>query len=131
MSLDLEHHHDRSILPLWSVASDRLADKTTLPSSIGSKRMSSLRTTALRGVLLGLALAVAGPALADDTPTTAGAVDRLKGLTNEAIGSAKRGVGNLTEDEDLKAEGRAQKLRGQAQQERGKVKDTIENAIDK
>ncbi|SFL85385.1 CsbD family protein [Methylorubrum salsuginis] len=93
--------------------------------------MSRLRTSALRGALLGLALAAAAPALADDTPTTAGAVDRLKGLGNEAIGSAKRGVGNLTDDEDLKAEGRAQKLRGQAQQEKGKAKDTVENALDK
>ncbi len=47
------------------------------------------------------------------------------------MGSAKRGVGNLTDDEQLKAEGRAQKLRGQALEERGKVKDTIENALDK
>ncbi len=71
--------------------------------------MSRMRVAALTGALL--TLAVATPALADDTPTTAGAVDRLKGLTNEAVGAAKRGVGNLTEDEDLKAEGRAQKLR--------------------
>ncbi|MBN4097384.1 MULTISPECIES: CsbD family protein [Methylobacterium] len=91
--------------------------------------MSSTRKTALRGALLGLALA--GPALADDTPTTAGAVDRLKGLANEAVGGAKRGVGNLTDDEALKAEGRDQKLRGQAQQERGKAKDAVENALDK
>lgn len=77
-----------------------------------------------------LALALAGPACADDTPTTAGAVDRLKGLTNEAIGSAKRGVGNLTEDEALKAEGRAQKLREQAEQGRGRAKDVRENALD-
>ncbi|WP_342151450.1 CsbD family protein [Methylorubrum sp. SB2] len=93
--------------------------------------MSSLRTSALRGALLGLALAAAAPALADDTPTTAGAVDRLKGLGNEALGSAKRGVGNLTGNEQLKAEGREQKLRGQAQQEQGKAKDTVENALDK
>lgn len=93
--------------------------------------MSSPRLSALRGALLGLALAAAAPALADDTPTTAGAIDRLKGLGNEAIGSAKRGVGNLTDDEELKAEGRAQKLRGQVQQEKGKAKDTIENALDK
>ncbi|MGC5779387.1 CsbD family protein [Methylobacterium sp. NFXW15] len=91
--------------------------------------MRTLRTAAFRVALIGIALT--GSAFADDTPTTAGAVDRLKGLANEAVGSAKRGVGNLTEDEDLKADGRAQKLRGQAQQERGKVKDTIENAIDK
>ncbi len=91
--------------------------------------MRTLRTAAFRAALIGIALT--GSAVADDTPTTAGAVDRLKGLANEAVGSAKRGVGNLTEDEDLKADGRAQKLRGQAQQERGKVKDTIENAIDK
>ncbi|SEN81404.1 Uncharacterized conserved protein YjbJ, UPF0337 family [Methylobacterium sp. UNC300MFChir4.1] len=91
--------------------------------------MSSTRKTALRGALLGLALA--GPALADDTPTTAGAVDRLKGLANETVGGAKRGVGNLTDDEALKAEGRDQKLRGQAQQERGKAKDAVENALDK
>lgn len=93
--------------------------------------MSSLRISALRGAVLVLALAAAAPAMADDTPTTAGAVDRLKGLGNEAIGSAKRGVGNLTDDEDLKAEGRAQKLRGQAQQEQGKAKDAVENALDK
>ena len=91
--------------------------------------MSRTRVAALTGALLTV-LAVA-TARADDTPTTAGAVDRLKGLTNEAVGAAKRGVGNLTDDEQLKAEGRAQKLRGQAQEERGKVKDTIENAIDK
>lgn len=93
--------------------------------------MSSLRISALRGALLSLTLAASVPALADDTPTTAGAIDRLKGLGNEAIGSAKRGVGNLTDDEQLKAEGRQQKLRGQAQQEQGKAKDTIENALDK
>ncbi len=93
--------------------------------------MSSIRTTALRGALLGLALAASAPASADDTPTTAGAVDRLKGLGNEAIGSAKRGVGNLTDDEQLKAEGSAQKRKGQIQQEKGKAKDTIENALDK
>lgn len=89
--------------------------------------MSSIRTAALCGLLIVLA----GPAFADDTPTTAGAVDRLKGLANEAVGSAKRGYHNLTEDERMKAEGRAQKLRGEAQQERGKAKDTIENALDK
>ncbi|KQT58115.1 hypothetical protein ASG52_22880 [Methylobacterium sp. Leaf456] len=76
-------------------------------------------------------MATAAPALADDTPTTAGAVDRLKGLGNEALGSAKRGVGNLTDDERLKAEGSAQKLKGRAQQEQGKAKDTVENALDK
>jgi uncharacterized protein YjbJ (UPF0337 family) len=93
--------------------------------------MSSIRITAVRGAFLGLALAASASALADDTPTTAGAVDRLKGLGNEAVGSAKRGVGNLTDDEDLKAEGRAQKLRGEAQQEKGKAKDAVENALDK
>lgn len=91
--------------------------------------MTSFRKTALRGALL--ALVLTGPALADDTPTTAGAVDRLKGLTNEAVGSAKRGVGNLTDDEAMKADGRDQKLRGQVQQERGKAKDAVENALDK
>lgn len=91
--------------------------------------MTSFRKTALHGALL--ALVLTGPALADDTPTTAGAVDRLKGLTNEAVGSAKRGVGNLTDDEAMKADGRDQKLRGQVQQERGKAKDAVENALDK
>ncbi len=51
--------------------------------------MTRSLTISLRGAVLGIVLA--GPALADDTPTTAGAVDRLKGLANEAVGSAKRG----------------------------------------
>lgn len=91
--------------------------------------MKSLRASVLCGALFGIV--TVGSAQADDTPTTAGAVDRLKGLTNEVVGSAKRGVGNLTKDEAMKAEGREQKLRGQAQQERGRAKDTVENALDK
>ncbi len=94
--------------------------------------MSSIRTASpfKAALFLGAFLAAAS-ARADDTPTTAGAVDRLKGLTNEALGSAKRGVGNLTDDEELKAEGRAQKLKGQVQQEKGKAKDSVENMLDK
>jgi uncharacterized protein YjbJ (UPF0337 family) len=82
-------------------------------------------------VALILAASATTPASADPTPTTAGAMDRIKGVANEATGNVKQGIGDVTGDRSLKTEGQIQELKGRAQQGIGEVKDAAENTKSK